>query len=91
MCFVLELKLADLLGIGSVASNADVAAVVGNPHQAPPGRPACIPQAVEELRWELSTGAQLQAVVVSNALDQSVLQQTGQASALDVRQLARGT
>ncbi len=47
--------------------------------------------AVEELRWELPTGAQLQEVTLYNALGQVVRQQTGPSLALDVRQVARGT
>lgn len=46
---------------------------------------------VEELHWELPTGAQLQQVTLYNALGQAVAQQSGPSSVLDVRQVARGT
>lgn len=47
--------------------------------------------AVDEVRWELPAGVQLQDVILYNALGQAVLKQTGQTSVLNVRQLARGT
>lgn len=47
--------------------------------------------AVDEVRWELPAGAQLQEVTLYNSLGQVVRQQIGPSLALNVRQVARGT